>query len=175
MKVSSIHCFLHILTIFLIDLQAGEHLKAHEITAIAKQTWHKMSCNEQKAATATAIEEINDEHEVKVLAKRNVPLSAFHDIKKTLEGIENQESFLFALFPSESSNKSSRFWLCMHEHLLRSSSSLFAATRIITTLHMLLYPVLGFPSFLTSVFVKLCQISRFVLRLFVCLVYRVSV
>ena len=153
----------------------SERLKAHEITAIAKQTWHKMSYNEQKVATAPAVQELNDEHEIKILVKRNVPLSAFHDIKRTLEGIENQASFLFALFFSESSDNSSRFWLCMHEHLLRSLSSLFIATRIITTLHMLLYPVLRSPNFLTSVLVKLCQISRFVSRLFVCLVFRVCV
>ena len=124
-----------------------------------------MSYYEQKAATAPAVQELNDEREIKVLAKREVPLGAFHDIKQTLGGIENQASFLFALFSSESSDNSSRFWLCMHKHLLRLSSSLFVATRIITTLHMLLYPVLGSLNFLTSVFVKLCQISRFVSRL----------
>ena len=63
----------------------GERLKAHEITAIAKQTWHEMSYDEQKAATAPAVQDLNDEREIKVLAKRNVPLSAFHDIKKTLD------------------------------------------------------------------------------------------
>jgi hypothetical protein len=57
-----------------------------------------MSYDEQKAATSPVIQEIKDEREVKVLAKRNVPLSAFHDIKRTLEGIENQASVLFALF-----------------------------------------------------------------------------
>jgi hypothetical protein len=82
----------------LIDLQAGERLKAHEITAIAKQTWHKMSYDEQKAATAPAVQELNDEREIKVLAKRNVPLSAFHDIKKSLEGIESQASFYLLYF-----------------------------------------------------------------------------
>jgi hypothetical protein len=175
MKVSVIPLLLHILTFFLIDVQADERLKAHEIIAIAKQTWHKMSYDEQKAATVSTFEELNDEREVKVLAKRNVPLSAFHDIKKTLEGIENQASLSFALFSSESSNKSSRFWLCIHEHLLRLSSLPFAATRIIITLHMSLYPVLGSPNFLTLVFVKLCQISFFVSRLFVYLVFRVNV
>ena len=134
-----------------------------------------MSYDEQKAATAPAVQELNDEREIKVLAKRNVPLSAFHDIKKTLKGIDNQVSLFFALFSSKSSNKSSGFWLCMHEHLLRSSSSPFVATRIITTLHMSLYPVLGSPNFLTSAFVKLSQISRFVSKLFACLVFRVCV
>ena len=57
-----------------------------------------MSYNEQKAATAPVVQEMKDEREVKVLAKRNVPLSAFHNIKKTLEGIENQASVLFGLF-----------------------------------------------------------------------------
>ena len=57
-----------------------------------------MSYDEQKAATAPVVQEMKDEREVKVLAKRNVPLSAFHDIKKTLEGIENQASVLFGLF-----------------------------------------------------------------------------
>ena len=71
----------------------GERLKAPEITAIAKQTWNKMSYDEQKAATAPAIQAIKDEREVKVLAKHNIPISAFHDIKKTLESIENQASF----------------------------------------------------------------------------------
>lgn len=80
----------------MIDLPPGERLKAPEITAIAKQTWQKMSYEEQKAVTAPVIQELKDEREVKVLAKRNVPLSAFHDIKKTLEGIENQASLLFA-------------------------------------------------------------------------------
>jgi len=55
-----------------------------------------MSYEEQKAVTAPVVQELKDEREVKVLAKRNVPLSAFHDIKKTLEGIENQASLLFA-------------------------------------------------------------------------------
>lgn len=134
-----------------------------------------MSYDEQKAATAPAVQDLNDEREIKVLAKRNVPLSAFHDIKKTLEGIENQASHLLALFSSKSSNKSSRSWLCMHEHLLRSSSLLFVATRITTTLHISSYQVLGSPNFLTLVFVKLCQILRFVSKLFACLVFRVCV
>lgn len=159
----------------MIDVLAGERLKVHEITAIAKQTWHKMSYDEQKAATAPAVQEMKDEREVKVLAKRNIPLSAFHDIKKTLESIENQASHLFAIFYFDSSNKSSRLWLCMHEHLPRSSSSPFAATRIITTHHMLLYPVLGSLNFLTSVCVKLFQILHFVSRPFVCLGFRVCV
>lgn len=134
-----------------------------------------MSYDEQKAATAPAVQDLNEEREIKVLAKRNVPLSAFHDIKKTLEGIENQASHLLALFSSKSSNKSSRSWLCMHEHLLRSSSLPFVATRITTTLHISSYQVLGSPNFLTLVFVKLCQISRFVSKLFACLVFRVCV
>jgi hypothetical protein len=54
-----------------------------------------MSYDEQKAATAPAIQEMKDEREVKVLTKRNIALSAFHDIKKTLESIENQASLLF--------------------------------------------------------------------------------
>ena len=80
----------------MIDLPPGERLKALEITAIAKQTWQKMSYEEQKAVMAPVVQELKDEREVKVLAKRNVPLSAFHDIKKTLEGIKNQASLLFA-------------------------------------------------------------------------------
>ena len=55
-----------------------------------------MSYEEQKAVMAPVIQELKDEREVKVLAKRNVPLSAFHDIKKTLEGIENQASLLIS-------------------------------------------------------------------------------
>jgi hypothetical protein len=57
-----------------------------------------MSYDEQKAATAPAIQAIKDEREVKVLAKHNIPISAFHDIKKTLEGIENQASFYTLYF-----------------------------------------------------------------------------
>jgi hypothetical protein len=55
MKVSVIPLLLHILTFFLIDVQAGKRLRAHEITAIAKQMWHKMSYDEQKAATASTV------------------------------------------------------------------------------------------------------------------------
>ena len=63
----------------------------------------------------------------------------------------------------------------MRKHLLRLSSSPLVATRITTTHRMSLYPVLGSLNFLTSAFVKLCLISHFVLRLFVCLVFRVCV
>ena len=74
----------------LIDLQNGERLKAPEITAIAKKTWQNMSYDEQKAATTSAIQELQEVHEMKTLSKCNVALSAFHDTKKTLESIENQ-------------------------------------------------------------------------------------
>jgi hypothetical protein len=83
--------FLNFLTlIYLIDLQNGERLKAPEVTAIAKKTWQEMSYDEQKAATISAVQDLQEVREMKTLAKRNVALSAFHDTKKTLESIENQ-------------------------------------------------------------------------------------
>lgn len=49
-----------------------------------------MTYDEQKAATAPTIQELQEVREMKTLSKRNVALSAFHDTKKTLESIENQ-------------------------------------------------------------------------------------
>jgi hypothetical protein len=49
-----------------------------------------MTYDEQKAATTSTIQELQEVREMKTLSKRNVALSAFHDTKKTLESIENQ-------------------------------------------------------------------------------------
>ena len=49
-----------------------------------------MSYDEQKAATSSTIQELQDVREMKILTKCNVALSAFHDTKKTLESIEHQ-------------------------------------------------------------------------------------
>jgi len=65
----------------------------HNITAKAKATWQKMSSDEQKAAAAPGVRELEEAREVRKLAKRNVPLSAFHDTKKMLEHIECQVIF----------------------------------------------------------------------------------
>ena len=73
----------------LIDVQDGERLKAPEITAIARKTWQKMSYDEQKAATTDAVQDLQEIREMKTLSKRNVPLSAFHDTKKTLKSLES--------------------------------------------------------------------------------------
>ena len=74
----------------MIDIQNGERLKAPEVTAIAKKTWQKMSYDEQKAATVSAVQDLQELREMKTLSKRNVALSAFHDTKKTLESLEHQ-------------------------------------------------------------------------------------
>ena len=49
-----------------------------------------MSYDEQKAATTSAVQELQEAREMSTLSKRNVALSSFHDTKKTLESIENQ-------------------------------------------------------------------------------------
>jgi hypothetical protein len=49
-----------------------------------------MSSDEQQVAAADGIKLIEDAREIKSLAKRNTPLSAFHDTKKTLESLENE-------------------------------------------------------------------------------------
>ena len=74
----------------MLDLQNGEGLKAPDITAIAKKTWQEMSYDEQKAATTSAVQELQEAREMSTLSKRNVALSSFHNTKKTLESIENQ-------------------------------------------------------------------------------------
>ncbi|KAF8152622.1 hypothetical protein B0H34DRAFT_861813 [Crassisporium funariophilum] len=71
------------------ELGHGERLKAHNITVQAKTTWQKMSSNKQKAAAA-GVQGLEEAHEVRKLGKRNIPLSAFHNTKKTLEHIEHQ-------------------------------------------------------------------------------------
>jgi len=49
-----------------------------------------MSYEEQQLAAADGIKIIEEAREIKALAKRNAPLSAFHDTKKTLESLENE-------------------------------------------------------------------------------------
>ena len=49
-----------------------------------------MSYEEQQLAAADGVKLIEEAWEIKALAKRNAPLSAFHDTKKTLESLENE-------------------------------------------------------------------------------------
>lgn len=136
-----------------------------------------MSYDEQKAATTSVIQELQEVRETKTLAKRNVALSAFHDTKKTLESIENQVRWLHScllLLPTILPNVS-RLWLYMHVPPLKSPSLPFAATRIIIIPLTYSYLVPGSRNSSTSASARHCLILRFVLRLFAYLVSKVFI
>ncbi|KAF8159742.1 hypothetical protein B0H34DRAFT_807252 [Crassisporium funariophilum] len=70
------------------ELGHGERLKAHNITAQTKTTWQKMSSNQQKAAAAPVVQDLEES-------------IAFHDTKKTLKHIERQLLALHACTSTE--------------------------------------------------------------------------
>ncbi|OBZ77052.1 hypothetical protein A0H81_02985 [Grifola frondosa] len=61
-----------------------------EISAI----WQAMTKEEQIAATDDYIVEISDQRETKALAKHNVPLNAFHDVRATLASVQRELEML---------------------------------------------------------------------------------
>ncbi|KAF8154057.1 hypothetical protein B0H34DRAFT_799961 [Crassisporium funariophilum] len=84
------------LTLSLSGLEGGLRLKAHHITAIAKESWNNMTLDEQKLAVAPGVAELMEMREIKSLAKCNVSLSAFGNVNKTLENLEHQIQALHA-------------------------------------------------------------------------------
>ncbi|KAG2071455.1 hypothetical protein BDR04DRAFT_977302, partial [Suillus decipiens] len=62
---------------------------------IAEQ-WNAMSKSEQEAATQSAVKDLEDHHEMKKLAVRNVPLEAFHNCQRSVEVIDHEARALNA-------------------------------------------------------------------------------
>jgi hypothetical protein len=49
-----------------------------------------MSIDEQKAATQDGKKDLESHREMKALATRTVPIQAFHDARRTIEGLEKE-------------------------------------------------------------------------------------
>jgi len=54
--------------------------------------WKALSEEDRIAITAGSMQEIEEEHETKVLTLHNVPLQAFHDARRTVQTVEKEVS-----------------------------------------------------------------------------------
>lgn len=77
------------------DLPEGEPKKTIgdvEVKEMIKNKWASMSKEEQEAATNERIQEMEEDREVEALGKHTTENSSFHDVKATVEVVENQVS-----------------------------------------------------------------------------------
>ena len=60
------------------------------VTAEISARWKSLSKEDRIAATATCMQEIEDEREARDLAVHNVPLRVFHDARSTIQHVEKE-------------------------------------------------------------------------------------
>lgn len=79
-----------------VDLQEGApKKKSNELAAEIAASWKVMSKEEKEVATMEGKDELEEQRLLRLMVKRNVPVSAYNDACKTLVTIEKEVHLLF--------------------------------------------------------------------------------
>ncbi|KAJ3544256.1 hypothetical protein NM688_g5764 [Phlebia brevispora] len=74
----------------------GTSKKAHELSFKLRAQWAGMSKEEQVEITKDVMIELQEQREMKKYVVQNVPIAAFHDVKSTIQCIEDEITSLYA-------------------------------------------------------------------------------
>ncbi|RDB25797.1 hypothetical protein Hypma_006603 [Hypsizygus marmoreus] len=76
---------------------AGEpKKKVHELIGQISEKWRTLSNDEQKNTTEDVLTSLHDTREMRELASHNVPIASFHDVRVTLETLDEEIQRLHA-------------------------------------------------------------------------------
>ncbi|KAJ3551487.1 hypothetical protein NM688_g4676 [Phlebia brevispora] len=113
----------------------GSSKKAHELSSELCTVWAEMSKEEQIEITKDVMKELQKQRDMKKYAVQNMPIAAYHDVKSTLQCIEDEITGLYARMSMEfivlgvrmNEDHYNQLWAfmtsdCVEEYFLHSTS-----------------------------------------------------